>query len=86
MVQTMIGAAAMTTERMIELAAAVVILGAGIFLYRRRGATQQGSDSYGSQGAVILFVIAAIMGVHALGLLEYRPSAGELEAMKARGR
>ena len=82
----MIGTVAMTTERMIELAAAVVILGGGIFLYRRRGATTQGSDGYGSQGAVILFVIAAIMGVHALGFLEYRPSAGEIEAMKARGR
>jgi hypothetical protein len=67
---------------MIELAAAVAILAFAIWLYRR----PKGSDGYGSQGAVILFVIAAIMGVHALGGLDYRPSQGELEMMKERGR
>ena len=71
----------MTTGRMIELAAAVALLAGGIWLYRARKAADQG---YGSQGAVILFVIAAIMGVHALGGLDYRPSSSELEAMKAR--
>ena len=65
---------------MIELAAALVILGVGVWLYRRRDK----SDSYGSQGAVILFVIAVIMAVHALGLMEYRPSQGELDAVKER--
>ena len=65
----------MTTGRMIELAAAVAMLVAGIYFYRRRDK----SDSYGSQGAVILFVIAAIMGIHALGGLDYHPSAAEAE-------
>ena len=68
----------MTTPRMIELAAALVLLGIGIWLYRRRNK----SDTYGSQGAVLLFVIAVIMGIHALGGLDYRPSASELEAMR----
>lgn len=67
----------MTTARMIELAAAIVILGVGIWLYRR----PKGPDGYGSQGAVVLFVVAVIMGIHALGGLDYRPSATELEAM-----
>jgi len=67
---------------MIELAAAVVLLAAGVWLYRARKAADQ---SYGSQGAVILFVIAAIMGAHSLGALDYHPSQGELDAMKARG-
>ena len=69
----------MTGARMIELAAAVVILGLGLWLYRRRSPAP---DGYGSQGAVILFVIAIIMGIHALGGLDYRPSQGEIEAMR----
>ena len=71
----------MTTGRMIELAAAVVLLGVGIWAYRARKAADQ---SYGSQGAVILFVVAAIMGAHALGAMDYHPSQGELDAMKGR--
>ena len=71
----------MTTGRMIELAAAVVLLAVAIWLYRARKAADQG---YGSQGAVILLVVAAIMGIHALGGLDYRPSQGELEAMQGR--
>jgi hypothetical protein len=69
----------MTTGRMIELAVAVVILAAGVWLYRARKAADQG---YGSQGAVLLFVVAAIMGIHALGGLDYHPSKAELEAMR----
>ena len=68
----------MTTGRIIELVAAIAILGFGIWLYRRNRAVDRG---YGSQGAVLLFAIAAIMAVHALGLLEYRPSQSELEAL-----
>ena len=71
----------MTAGRMIELAAAVAILIAGVWLYRRNKAVDRG---YGSQGAVLLFVAGAIMAIHALGFMEYRPSAGELEAMKER--
>ena len=72
----------MTTGRMIELAAAVLLLGTGIFLYRRRDK----GDSYGPQGAVIMLVVAAIMGAHALGLFDYRPSQAEAELMKERAR
>lgn len=68
----------MTTPRMIELAAALVLLGVAIWLYRRPKAP----DGYGSQGAVLLLVIALIMGIHALGGLDYRPSASEIEAMR----
>jgi hypothetical protein len=71
----------MSTGRMIELAAAVVLLAAAVWFYRRRDK----ADSYGSQGAVILFVVAAIMGAHSLGALDYHPSKGELDAMKERG-
>ncbi len=73
----------MTTARMIELMAAVLILGGGIFFYRRRD-PQDGS--YGSQGAVIMFVIAAIMGPHALGALDYHPTKAEADYFKAKGR
>ena len=72
---------AMSLGRMIELAAAVVILGAGIYFYRRRDK----ADSYGSQGAVLLFVIAAIMGIHALGGLDYRPSSAEADMLRSQG-
>ena len=72
----------MTTGRMIELAAAVVILGAGVFFYRRRDK----SDSYGPQGAVILFAVAAIMAIHALGALDYHPTKAEAEYLRDRGR
>jgi hypothetical protein len=73
----------MTTPRMIELAAAVILLAAGIWLYRRNKAADQ---SYGSQGAVVLFVIAAIMAVHALGGLDYHPTKAEADYFRARSR
>lgn len=65
----------MTTREIIELGAAVAMVAAGIYLYRRRPAD---GDQYGSQGAVILFVVAVILAIHGLGLLEYHPSAAEL--------
>ena len=75
----------MTTGSMIELVAAVLILAAGVWLYRRKPAPQEGDGGgYGSQGAVLLFVIGVIMAVHALGFMEYRPSQSELEAIKER--
>jgi hypothetical protein len=67
----------MTTGRMIELVAALALIGVGVWLYRR----PKGPDGYGSQGAVLLFVVAVIMGIHALGGLDYRPSQAELEAI-----
>jgi hypothetical protein len=71
-----------TTGRAIELAVAVVLLVAGVVLYRRR----DGSDSYGSQGAVILFVVAAIMAIHALRLLEYHPTPAEADMIMEHSR
>jgi hypothetical protein len=64
-----------STPRAIELVVAILLLGAGLYFYRRRDK----SDSYGSQGAVILFVVAAIMAIHALGALDYHPSKAEAE-------
>ena len=76
----------MTPVRIAELAVAVALLGAGIWFYRRRDPTADQADNYGGQGAVILLVIAAILGAHALGAMDYRPSQSELEMMKARAR
>ena len=66
-----------------ELVAAVLIFAAGVWLYRRPKAE---GDSYGSQGAVILFVVAVIMGIHALGGLDYHPTAAEAEYFQAHNR
>jgi hypothetical protein len=73
----------MTAPRMIELAAAVLILVAGVWLYRRR---KGADDSYGSQGAVLLFAVAVIMAIHALGGLDYHPSQGELDYFQEHAR
>jgi hypothetical protein len=68
-----------TGGRLIELIAAVLILAASVYLYRRRDK----SDTYGSQGAVILLVVAAIMALHALGALDYHPTTAEAEYLRA---
>jgi hypothetical protein len=68
----------MTGSRMIELAAALVVFGLGVWLYRRRH-----PEGYGSQSAVLLFALAAIMTIHALGALDYHPSAAEIDAVRA---
>jgi hypothetical protein len=65
----------MTTGAIIEVAVAVILLAGGVVLYRRR---VPGDGDYGSQSAVILFVIAAILLIHGLGFLEYRPSPSEI--------
>jgi hypothetical protein len=72
-----------SSGRMIELVAAVLILGLGIWLYRRNRAVDQG---YGSQGAVLLFAVAAIMGIHALGGLDYHPTQAEADYYRAQHR
>ena len=64
----------MGVRPIIELALAAAAFGAGVWLYRQ----PKGTDGYGSQGAVLLFVIAIIILIHGLGLMEYRPSAAEL--------
>ena len=74
---------AISSGHLIELVAAVLILGAGIYFYRRR---DPGGEGYGSQGAVIMFVIAAIMGAHALGAFNYHPTKAEADYFKERGR
>ena len=73
---------------MAEVAAGVALLAAALWLYRRPApATEEGGDrQYGSQGAVILLVVAAILLIHGLGALEYHPSDAEIEAMQAQGR
>lgn len=73
----------MTTGRMIELAVALLLVAGGIWLYRARKTADQG---YGSQGAVLLLAVAAIMAIHALGGLDYHPSATELEVARGQGR
>ena len=65
----------MTTQQIIELVVAVALIALGVLQYRRRSAE---GEQYGSQSAVLLFVAAALVLVHALGLLEYRPSPSEL--------
>jgi hypothetical protein len=75
--------APMTTARMIELGAAVLLLATSIILYRRRDPAAEG---YGNQGAVILLVISAIMGIHALGALDYHPTQAEADYMRAKAR
>ena len=67
----------MTTLQILEVAIAVALLAAGIWLYRRPSPEP---DHYGSQGAVLLFVVAALLAIHGLGLLNYRPSPAEIEA------
>jgi hypothetical protein len=53
----------MTTMQILELAAAAVLLGAGIWLYRKPSPEP---DHYGSQGAVLLFAVAAILVIHVI--------------------
>jgi hypothetical protein len=74
-----------TTPRMIELAAAVVLLAAGVVLYRRKPAPDNsGASNYGNQGAVILLVVSVIMAIHALGGLDYHPGAADAEMLRER--
>jgi hypothetical protein len=65
----------MTPREWIEVALAALLIGGGGWLYFRRGA--QGEERTGSQTAVILIFIGAILAIHGLGLLEYRaPESG----------
>ena len=58
----------MTAAAIVEVAAAVAMIAGGIWAYRRGG----------SPGPVLFFLVAAIMLIHGLGFMEYRPSAAEL--------
>ena len=57
----------------IELAAAALLIIGGIWLQFRG---RREDANHGSQGAVILLAIGAILAIHGLGLLEYRPAGG----------
>jgi cbb3-type cytochrome oxidase subunit 3 len=65
---------------MIEVAFGVVLLAGAIFLYRK-GAREDAN--YGSQGAVILLVVAAILLIHGFGALKYHTSPTEMEALRS---
>jgi hypothetical protein len=73
----------MTMGRMIELAVALALLAGAVWLYRRRAGSAGG---YGSQSAVLLLVVALIIGIHALGGLDYHPTQTELDYFKAQRR
>ena len=59
----------MTLRSIIEVAVAVLMLVGGLLGYRRGG----------NQGAVLMFIIAAIILIHGLGLMQYRPSPAEIQ-------
>ena len=64
----------LTPTEMVEVAAGIAAVAAAIWLYRKRAAADRGA---GSQGAVLLFALAAMLLIHGFGLLDYRPTAGE---------
>ncbi len=67
----------MSVATIIELVAATALIVGAVVLYRRRG---RDDPQHGSQSAVLLLVVGAILMVHGLGLLDYRPSSTELGA------
>ena len=71
----------MTTTQIIELIVAAGLIILSVVVYRRRG--PEGEGRYGNQGSVIVLVIALILAVHGLGLLNYRPSQGEIDRATA---
>ena len=75
----------MSIARLAELALAVILLGAGVWFYARPlpSGTPAGTRR-DSQGSVLLLVVGAILGIHALGLLEYHPSPAEIDMAHGR--
>ena len=71
----------MTTGAIIELVVAIGLIVLSVVVYRRKG--PEGEGGYGNQGSVIVLLIAIIMAIHALGLMEYRPSQGEIDRLTA---
>jgi nitrate reductase gamma subunit len=65
----------------VSLGAGVVFIVAAVILYRRRGA--EGEEKTGSQTAVIMLVIGVLLAIYGLGLLQYRPSQGEIDRASA---
>lgn len=68
----------MTTTQILELAIAALLLGAGIWLYRR---PSPAPDQYGSQGAVLLFAVAAILLVHVIVTVRAQPGTATVEVV-----
>ncbi len=66
----------MSLPDILKLVAAALLIGSGIWQYRRRSGAA--NDGYGSQSGVLLLVIGVILLIYALGGLEYRPSPSEL--------
>ena len=64
----------MPITTIIELAVAALLIIGGIWLQVRG---RREDSRHGSQGAVILLAIGAILAIHGLGLLEYRPMGSE---------
>jgi len=71
----------MTLPDILKLAAAILLIIAGIWQYRRRSRDPE-NGSYGSQSAVLLLAVGVILLIVALGGLEYRPSPSELESAR----
>jgi hypothetical protein len=71
----------MTTTQTIEVAIAAGLAILSIVVYRRKG--PEGQGGYGNQGAVLVLFIAIILAIHGLGLMEYRPSQGEIDRAQA---
>ena len=69
----------MTNMQILELVAAAVLAGLGVWLYRKPSPEP---DHYGSQGAVLLFAVAAILAVHAIVTARAFPSDAEVEVVE----
>ena len=65
-----------TTTQILELVIAALLLGAGVWLYRRPSPEP---DQYGSQGAVLLFAVAAILVIHVIVTARAFPSDANVE-------
>ena len=72
----------MTAIQLLEIVAAALLIGAGIW---RQVKTRRSSPNRGSQTAVILIAIGAIVAILGLGLMQYRPTEGEIARAQAQG-
>ena len=72
----------MTAIQLLEIAVAAILIGAGIW---RQVKTRRSSPNRGSQTAVILIAIGALVAIHGLGLMQYRPTEGEIARAQAQG-
>lgn len=74
----------MTPREYAELAIAAVLLGLGVWLYRKPSPGPDGGPAtYGSQGAVLLIIVAIILAIHGSGLLRYQPDPIEQEMLSS---